>query len=372
MMNIHSKSRLPISDWGLIIIFVMIYPLAVGVTLVYFFYSYNDRTIQLLFLNIIMLIFLAVFLYLYRSAFHRLDIYAKKVDFYHFTPSLADFFIHLIKQVYYVLFLGFLFNFIIEFLISDSNIDLTVYLGFSIGTSLILEGFFLVIRMRSKISLINTAQESVKDDIIKDINLNHPESEKISEYRFADIQVPSLFLSAGVTTFGINNYICLVSRYFNWKLNDKELIAVLLHEVGHVKNNHIRKSYMILGTEVILRSIRIFIVIIALLVFSQQHENFDIDLYSLLYLSLILSVFLTSAFLTFFLKYRFFLGEIWADEYSANKVGALELASILRKLPKLIPSPLAYDQSSFLGFRVNLLRNSVKDLQDVNNQKINQ
>ncbi|MHA1995317.1 MAG: M48 family metallopeptidase [Candidatus Hodarchaeales archaeon] len=214
--------------------------------------------------------------------------------------------------------------------------------------------------MRSKIALINTAQEPVKENIITNLNLDYPESMKISEYRFADIQVPSLFLSAGVTTFGLNNYICLVSRYFNWKLNDEELIAVLLHEVGHVKNNHIRKTYMIIGTEVILRSIRIFSVLLLLLSISGNLELFKIDPFSFLYLVLILSVFLASAFLTFFLRYRTYLAEISADEYSANEIGALELAKVLRKLPKLIPSPLVYDQSSFLGFRVNLLRDSAK------------
>jgi Zn-dependent protease with chaperone function len=304
---------------------------------------------------------------LYQSVFRQLDTYAKKVDYYHFTPSLADFFIHLIKQVYYVLFLGILMSIFVEFLISGSRIDLTAYLGFSLGISLFLEGILLIIRMRGKIALINTAQEPVNEKIISDLNLKYPESVKISEYRFADIQVPSLFLSAGVTTFGMNSYICLVSRYFNWKLNDKELIAVLLHEVGHVKNNHIKKTYMILGTEVFLRSFRIFIVLIMLLVFYGELEAFKIDLYSFLYLFLIIGVFLASAFMTFFLKYRIYLAEIWADEYSANKVGALELADILRKLPKLIPSPLVYDQSSFLGFRVNLLRDSAKNsLEDIN------
>ena len=367
-MVVHTKSRFPISDWGLIILYIIIYPLTIGVVLLYSFYSLNDKTLQLVLLNIIGLLILVIFLYLYRSTFHQLDVYAKKVDFYHFTPSLADFFIHLIKQVYYVLFLGLLMSIFLEFLISVSTTDLTVYLGFSIGISLLLEGILLFIRMRGKIALLKTAQEPVNEIIIEELHLNYPESIKIKEYRFADIQVPSLFLSAGVTTFGINNYICLVSRYFNWKLNDKELIAVLLHEVGHVKNNHIRKTYIILGTEVLLRSFRIFIVIIMLLVFSGELETFKIDFYSFQYLILIFSVFLTSAFLTFSLKYRVYLAEIWADEYSANRIGALELANILRKLPKLIPSPLVYDQSSFLGFRVNLLRDSVKTFLDLNNQ----
>ncbi len=360
MMERNYKRRFPISDWVLITLYVLIYPLAVSLTLIFFFYNFSNKISQLIFLNLIIFIFLLISLYFYQSVFRKLDLYAKKVDFYHFTPSLVDLVIHLIKQVYYVLFLGLLLTFFLEFLISVSKNDLTVYLGFSISISLLLEGILIVIRMRSKIALINTAQEPVKENIIANLNLDYPESMKISEYRFADIQVPSLFLSAGVTTFGLNNYICLVSRYFNWKLNDEELIAVLLHEVGHVKNNHIRKTYMIIGTEVILRSIRIFSVLLLLLSISGNLELFKIDPFSFLYLVLILSVFLASAFLTFFLRYRTYLAEISADEYSANEIGALELAKVLRKLPKLIPSPLVYDQSSFLGFRVNLLRDSAK------------
>jgi hypothetical protein len=74
----------------------------------------------------------------------------------------------------------------------------------------------------------------------------------------------------------------------------------------------------------------------------------------------VLIVFLASAMLTFTAKYRVYLAEIWADEYSAQKIGAEQLAIVLRKLPSLIPSPLGYDQSSFLGFRVNLLRSNEK------------
>ncbi len=79
------------------------------------------------------------------------------------------------------------------------------------------------------------------------------------------------------------------------------------------------------------------------------------------YLILMLLVFLTSALLTFTAQYRVYLAEIWADEYSAQKIGAEKLAIILRKLPSMIPSPLGYNQFSFLGFRVNLLRQLEKE-----------
>lgn len=359
-MENQEKLRVPISDWILISFYVIIYPLAFCTTLVLFLFTFNDKTSQLIGLNAIMIIFLIINLFLYQIVFRKLNEYAKKVDFYHFTPSLADLLIHLIKQVYYVVFLGFLFTFVQNFLTNLPTTTLIGYLGVSIVISLLFEGILVVIRMRRKIALIQTAQEPVKDTIIQELYENFPESRTISEYRFADIQIPTLFLSAGVTTFGKNNYICLVSRYFNWKLTDEELIAVLLHEVGHIKNHHIRKAYLIIGTEVILRSLRIFIIIIMLLVISGHLETLKFDLYSILFLGLIFNAFLSSAFLNFVHRYRIFLAEIWADEYSARGVGATEVAKILRKLPQLIPSPLVYDQSSFLGFRVNLLRNLAK------------
>ncbi len=359
-MDISDKPKFFNSDWILIIFFLIIYPLVIGATLVHLLNLSNEKISQLLVVNIIVLVFLCVSLYLYQSMFRKLTFYANLVDFYHFTPSLTDLFIHLIKQVYYVIFLGLILSFFLGFLISNSDLGLTTIVIYSIGISLFLESFLVVIRMRDKIALINTAQEPVKSDIIQEINQGFPESLKISEYRFADIQIPSLFLSAGVMTNGINSYICLVSRYFNWKLTGEELIAVLLHEVGHVTNNHIHKTYLIIGTEVFLRSIRIFIVTYLLLIFFGPLEAFKIDLFSILFLILTISVFLTSAFLTFTLKFRSYLAEIWADEFSAKRVGSQELADILRKLPQLIPSPLVYDQSSFLGFRVNLLRHSVE------------
>jgi Zn-dependent protease with chaperone function len=359
-MENQEKLRFPISDWILISFYVIIYPLVFGITLVLFLFILNDKTSQLLGLNIIMIIFLMINLFLYQLVFRKLNEYAKKVDFYHFTPSLADLLIHLIKQVYYVVFLGFLFTFVLDFLTILPKTTLTGYLGFSIVISLLFEGILVVIRMQRKIALVQTAQEPVKDVIIQELYVNVPESRIISEFRFADIQIPTLFLSAGVTTFGLKKYICLVSRYFNWKLTDEELIAVLLHEVGHIKNHHIRKSYLIIGTEVILRSLRIFIIIIMLLVISGHLETLKFDLYSIFFLGLVFNAFLSSAFLNFVHRYRVYLAEIWADDFSAKRVGALEVADILRKLPQLIPSPLVYDQSSFLGFRVNLLRKSVK------------
>jgi Zn-dependent protease with chaperone function len=351
-----TKNQLPLSDWITIIFFILLCPLLGLTILVFLAVALNDNILFLVILNIGMAIILFISFLFYRISFKKLENYAKKVDYYHLTPSILDLIIHLIKQVYYVLIIGFLFSLILEFVFPTENLEIPRLLVTSLVLSIGIASFHLGFQMRAKQELVKTAQEPVDTAIIEKINQEEAESQKIMRFQFAEIQIASLFLSAGVTSFGLNKYICLISRYFNWKLTDDELLAVLFHEVGHVKNNHILKMYLLLGIEAFLRALRFFVVLIGLFFFLHTELIQTFSPLIISYLILLLLVFFASALLTFTMKYRVYLAEIWADEYSAEKIGAENLAIILRKLPSMIPSPLGYDQSSFLGFRVNLLR----------------
>jgi Zn-dependent protease with chaperone function len=209
-----------------------------------------------------------------------------------------------------------------------------------------------------KKELLDTAQESIKPEIADYLEKNHPNSHQISEFRFADIQVASLFLSAGVMTYGYSSHICLISRYFNWKLSDEELISVLSHEEGHIARKHPRKLYIILGTEGILRTLRIFYVLAYIVLVN---EIYSYVVYAILFFGSAFLLILVSGLLALIQYYRIFIQEIRADKYAAQLVGNIEVADTLKKLPKIIPAPISPGQTDFLGFRISLLRHWEKN-----------
>lgn len=341
--------QLPLSDTLLIIFYILIYPLFVGLCILFFGFLMNDEINFLTFLNLILVFPFLILGLLFLRSFKRLQSYALEVDYFHFQPSWYEIALHLIRQVFYVVFLGFLLTIILRlFYIED--LEPWDFLAISLLLSLGLQSFFLIRAFRNKKELLSTAQETVSSDIVDYLIENYPKSSLISEYRFADIQLPSLFLSAGVMSYGWKKNVCLISRYFNWKLTNEELIAVILHEIGHIANNHIKKSYLIGGSETFLRAMRIFCVFTGLVIFT-----FD-STFSWQFIILILLVFISSGFLTIFYQYRTLLAEIHADDFSSRAIGCTLLANTLRKLPSTIPSPIGYDQSSFLGFRVAILR----------------
>ncbi len=352
---------LPISDVMLLTLYFFFYPLFAGLSFIFLGVLLNNEIHYLLFLDLILIFpFLFTGLLFYQS-FKNLRDYALEVKYFHFIPSWYEMGLHLIRQVYYVIFVGFILTIILRVFNIIEILEPWDYLGLSIIISLGVQSYFLVKSIINKQELLSTAQEAVSSEIIDQVELNHPKSQMISEYRFADVQLPSLFLSAGVMSYGWKRNICLISRYFNWKLTDEELIAVILHEIGHIANNHIKKSYLIGGTEAFLRIMRIFCVFTGLILLMQEQTIFTLDpIFSLLFINLIFLVFLSSAFLSIFHYYRIFLAEIRADDYSAMAIGNTVLADTLRKLPSTIPSPVSYNQSSFLGFRVAILRQRAK------------
>ncbi|MFW9779601.1 MAG: M48 family metalloprotease [Candidatus Heimdallarchaeota archaeon] len=352
---------LPLSDWVHIIAYVFFPALLLvgGVQLLGFFISESTFLIVLIVLSALLFLFMLGF---YLQAFRTLKRAALSTSYFHFQPTIQDIFLYLIQQVYSVIIIGVVYSLVLNPLLHDPT-RLWVYFGIGLGFSFIIQGLLVFRAMRSKGDLLRTAREPLKPEIIDYIIQRHPMSHLFSDFRFADIQPASLFLSAGVTSLG-RKRICLVSRYFQWKLDDEELIAVLSHEEGHLANHHIRKNYVFGSFDTVLRTFRYFCVIYGVNLYTiaaSRNETLLHDPLSLLVLaSLSLFSFSASGCLTFYMSYKRFLDEIHADAYGARLVGAEILASTLRKLPSTIPSPIGYSQSSFLGFRIALLRKDPK------------
>jgi Zn-dependent protease with chaperone function len=252
-------------------------------------------------------------------------------------------------------------NFILERLDAE-YLSLVVFIILAVVFSLAIQFFTVIMTYKMKRNLVITARESVNNEIITKLHSYEPKSDLIKEYRFADIEVQTLFLSAGVTSFGYSNNICLVSRYFQWKLSEEELLSVLLHEVGHIFNHHLVRSYQILGLEFILRTLRIFAIFSGIALLREYGSLLNVpSVFSITFLIFCVLTFGSSTLLFFIKYYRSFLAEIESDYFSGSRIGFQLLADTLRKLPSFIPSPIGYNQSSFLGFRVALLRDYEKN-----------
>jgi Zn-dependent protease with chaperone function len=344
---------LPFSDILILVFYTIFLPLFFGFLIISISYQMNTELLFYISLTVIsLLIFLIVFFFFYK-AYKELRSYAIKVSHVHFQPEWREIIIHLITQVYSVVFLGILLAvFLGRFLI---DLSYWQYLGLALILSLGYQVILVILSSNSKSKLLATAQTPVSPEIINHVRENHPNSHLINEFRFADIELASLFLSAGVMTLGWKKNICLISQYFNWKLTDEELIAVLSHEEGHLARHHIRTAYLILGTEGLLRTFRIFIVITALILILNDLPILIFNTFSLIFLMLIILVFLTSTCLVLTQRYRIYLQEIRVDSYGGNLVGHELLANTLKKLPSIIPAPIGSHQLDFLKFRIALL-----------------
>ncbi|MFW9904788.1 MAG: M48 family metalloprotease, partial [Candidatus Thorarchaeota archaeon] len=285
LKNDKKGVTLPISDIFLLSIYTIFLPLFAGLIVVYFSNLINNDLLFYVSLTAISLIlFLFTLLFFYKS-YTELKSYAIKVAYVHFQPSWREIVIHLLSQVYSVVFLGILFAAFLGSGITD--LPHWQYLGLALILSLVYQVIFVILSSDSKRKLLATAQTPVSTEIVTHVRQNHPNSHLIHEFRFANVELASLFLSAGVMTLGWNKNICLVSQYFNWKLTDEELIAVLSHEEGHLVRHHIRIAYLILGTEGLLRTFRIFIVITALVLILNDLPILTFNTFSLIFLMLI-------------------------------------------------------------------------------------
>ncbi len=342
--------RLPLIDWVVLGFYTIFVPLLItgllSISLIVFSDFINSLLILLLTVSIIFIFLLYIFIYSYLELRNN----ALKVHYFQFLPSGRDVILVFIKLVYQILFVGLFIVLVFNSLLITQFAP-WFYLLISLGLSLIIQAIFASLSNNAKRQLLATALEPVSSDIIQRLNIQKNE-QKITEFRFADIQIPSLFLTAGVMPYGMN-YACLISRYFKWKLNDDEILAVLAHEMGHITHNHIKVQFLFSGMDGLLRSLRIFGIFFYLVYYSEiSATNL---LAQFLFIVVIFLTFGATALLEIIKRYRFFLQEIRADNYSKKHVDNKLMAKTLAKIPQTIPaaiSPLAQD---FLKFRISLL-----------------
>ncbi len=357
-MELHDETQkpqgitLPLSDYFITSLYTLISPLAVGICLILIFFSLSNLSSVLSTLLPFLLVLIVITGFIFWKSYRELRFHALKVNYFHFTPSLRDLILFLIRQVYSFVFIGLFLIYILSSVL-ENQVEVWGYFAVALALSFILQGGLIGISLRSKRNLLSTAQEEVSTNILDQLNNEFADSGIIHQYRFADVQIPSLFLSAGVMSYG-SKYICLISRYFNWKLSESELVAVLGHERGHIAKNHIKKQYGIIGIEGLLRSLRYFVI----LVYFQFYLQMDFFLQILFWVCVVL-VYSASGFLSIASQYRVFLQEIRADFFSGKSIGFDILASTLHKLPSVLPLPISSTQTDFLRFRVSLLRSYI-------------
>ncbi len=340
---------LPFSDYFITLSYTVFLPMTAGLFLISIFSLLLDIVSVLLFTLIFALILIIITGYFFFTSYRELRFYALKVNYFHFTPSIRDLILFLIRQVYSFVFLGLFLVFILSRIL-EREYDLWIYLVIAVALSLFFQGVMIILSLNSKRKLLATAQEPVNSDILDKLKVKFSDKGLIHEFRFADVQIPSLFLSAGVMSLG-TKYICLISRFFNWKLSENELAAVLGHEKGHIKRNHIKKQYIIIGFEGLLRSLRYF----TILVYFKFYITLRFPEQFLFWICVIL-IYSASGFLSIATQYRIYLQEIRADLYSGAAFGFKPLAITLQKLPSILPVPISPIQSDFLRFRISLLR----------------
>jgi Zn-dependent protease with chaperone function len=284
---------------------------------------------------------------------------------------MKDNLLYLFMQIFYFGIQGAILFILFNSFLSIS-IDLRGYLVISGVFTVIIQMVYLVLAQLSKRNLFKTAQEPIPLSVKEQLAKKFPISHKISRYHFTDIKPASLFLSAGVTTSGFKlsfsgikiDSTCVISRYFQWKLSDDELLSVLSHEQGHVHGKDMRNTYLIIGTDGWLRGIKFFSFFL-LFAYFQELINLVGDYLAILVLViLILSLLFANTALKVLQQNRVPLLEIRADNYGASFVGNNKMGDVLKKLPSVIPAPVDDNALGFLGFRVEILRDRAKDLKE--------
>ena len=360
--NTYLGVKLPLSDYILISLYVMFLPLIISVGFLGLGSVVDNNFTFLFSLSIFVFILSGIVFYFYYKYYIELREYALEVGYFHFKPSWKDLLLNLLFQTFSIAILTLILIFLFESYLM-SNQPLWINLGIGIFISISFQLFIIVLSMNAKRKLLLTAQEPIEPALRDQIRNHDPPFKTIynMDIFYADIKPASLFLSAGVMTMGRKN-IALVSRYFNWKLTDDELIAVLSHEEGHITINHMRKSYLLLGVDGLFRALRIFSILTALVLFL-NNTLFELNLLLLsILIPIIILAFISSAALAHMQHYRMYLQEIQSDAYGAALVGNEILALTLKKLPKVIPAPIDDTPLNFLGFRIAILRNRAKKI----------
>ena len=300
--------------------------------------------------------------YWYRGQYKQLYEYSHEVGYLHFRPSIKDAGLSFYASIFSVIILLL----VILFLFPENTLIVLSYsdlLLFSFLIPVLIQIITLIRTISLKNKLIKSAMEPLEKKILLRINAI-PGSEKIDEYRFADITPASLFLTAGVTKFKGNKNICLVSRYFQWKLSENELFAVISHEIGHVQNRDLNKAYILITLQ-FLSSSFYYVSIIWGLKFVLLKNYIGYTLFEGILVINIIIVLFNSLFLRFIMQYRIYNQEINADAYGAKIVGNYTMARTLKKLPNVIPAPVNDNPLEFLGFRIAILKNRAKNTKEV-------
>ena len=325
-----------------------------------FFISFLSESEAIYLMSITILLLLFIMVNYYRINYNKLTKFATDTHYVHFKPSHKDLILSFYGQVFVViilmvLILLFLSNWLI-------NADSWNFLFLSFSIALILQCFTVFLINKAKIKLIDTANEPVDHSIISAMNKRTKDVLKIKNFAFADIKPASLFLSAGVTNYSFNSNICLISRYFQWKLSENELLSVIGHEIGHVVHRDLLQSQLLLDLQAITRVFLYYFLLINIQsFFGQKSLNFSLVLLQLITLILIIGV---QLLVSSTLRLRMYNQEILADEYGASIMGNYNLAYTLKKLPNVIPAPVDDSPFQFLGFRTAILFTRAKQLNE--------
>ena len=226
----------------------------------------------------------------------------------------------------------------------------------------IIQVFFM---NKSKMKLISTAYEPVSTELLNQLYEKTNDSKKIKKFYFADIKPASLFLTAGVTDYSLKSNVCLVSKYFQWKLSDTELLAVLGHEIGHVAHKDMFQSKILVDLQASARTF-LFYFLLSILKNYFSGESLTTNLI-LVEVGILVLVILAQLLISFSLQLRMLNQEILADEYGSKIMGNYNLSHTLKKLPSVIPAPVDDDPLQFLGFRVAILNQRAKNLGETDN-----
>ena len=229
-------------DWLSAFLNFLLIPFSI-IFIMIFFISFLSESEAIYLMSITILLLLFIMVNYYRINYNKLTKFATDTHYVHFKPSHKDLILSFYGQVFVViilmvLILLFLSNWLI-------NADSWNFLFLSFSIALILQCFTVFLINKAKIKLIDTANEPVDHSIISAMNKRTKDVLKIKNFAFADIKPASLFLSAGVTNYSFNSNICLISRYFQWKLSENELLSVIGHEIGHVVHRDLLQSQLL-------------------------------------------------------------------------------------------------------------------------------
>ena len=349
---------LKLKDWLSSIIIMLIIPFSILLALFFIIANLDEYNSTLIILGIVLVLFLFT-LRFYLDNFRILTKFAVDTYYVHFKPSNKDLILSFYSQAFILIILFIIILlFIPDLVIQSSSKDLFI---FSFLMAFFLQLMTVIIITRSKIKLIDTAIEPVNNSIIQEMAKKTDDVHRINIFAFADIKPASLFLSAGVTNYAFNSKICLVSRYFQWKLSENELLAVIGHEIGHVVHRDMFKNQLILNSQAITRTLLIYFLFLNL----QPLFGITVDpTFILLNLIILVAVIIIQILTSFVLRLRMYNQEILADEYGASIMGNFNLAYTLKKLPNVIPAPVDDSPFEFLGFRTAILFNRAKQLNE--------